>query len=282
MALFGAHVSAAGSILKTFERAREIGAETFQFFLRSPRIWKWKEPDDFVIRNFSQRLKEFGGPVVVHAPYLVNPASGEPELWRRSVNTIIEELSFCDETGIQYYNLHPGTAKGISLTRAIGNIVKAIEEAILRVNPRNTILLLENTAGERGDVGKKIGEIGEIFKRLKGAPVGICLDTCHLLAGGYKINERDGFNELIEELEANGGIEKVKVIHANDSKVPLGGRRDRHEHIGEGFVGFQGFKNFLSHPYLGSLPYIIETPKEGEMDLVNLKRLREIKTSCGV
>ncbi len=275
MALFGAHVSSAGSILKTFDRAKEINAEVFQFFLRSPRIWKWKGISQEEKEKFKEKLKKFKNPVIVHSPYLLNLASANEELRRKSIDVFLEELKFCDEVGIHYYNFHPGTAKGISDKEGIRNVIKSLEEIFNEYTPGFTTVLLENTAGERGDIGKNFEELGEIIRNFEGIKIGICLDTCHAFAYGYEINKKEGFEKFLREVD-KVGIEKIKAIHANDSKVPLGSRKDRHEHIGKGYIGEEGFKNFLEHEYFSKLPYYIETPKEGNMDIVNLNKLREL------
>jgi deoxyribonuclease-4 len=275
MALIGAHVSSAGSILKTFDRAEEISADVFQFFLRSPRVWKWKGVSNQIVKDFSERLREFGNPVMVHAPYLLNLASPDPHLRERSIRTFLEEVEFCDRVGVHFYNLHPGTAKGIDEEEAIKNVVRSFEEAFKRFEPKRTTVLLENTAGERGDIGKSFEELSKILREFPDIPMGVCLDTCHAFAYGYEINTSEGFDRFLREVDRTVGIESIKA-HANVSKTPLGGRRDRHEHIGEGFIGLEGFRNMLGHEYLGNLPYYIETPKEGDMDVVNIKRLREL------
>ncbi len=275
MALFGAHVSSAGSILKTFERAEEVGAEVFQFFLRSPRVWGWKGVSKELVSKFRERLSEFGNPVMVHAPYLLNLASPREDLRRRSVEVFLEELKFCDELGVDFYNFHPGTATGISEEEGMKNILRSLEEIFSSYEPKKTVVLLENTAGEKGDLGKNFEELSLILKSFQGVKMGICLDTCHAFAYGYEINTDTGFSEFLKEVE-KVGLENVKAIHANDSKVPLGSRKDRHEHIGEGFIGLRGFENLLKHEYFGTLPYFIETPKVDDMDRVNLERLRRI------
>ncbi|RLJ71557.1 endonuclease IV [Hydrogenivirga caldilitoris] len=276
MALFGAHVSSAGSILKTFDRAKEVTAEVFQFFLRSPRAWRWKGVSNELVNTFSQELQNFGKPVMVHAPYLLNLASADLELRNRSISVFLEELELCDRAGIHFYNFHPGTAKGISEEEALRNIVSSLERVFNSYEPKTTTVLLENTAGERGDMGKNFSELKEIIDRFPGVKLGVCIDTCHAFAYGYEINKEVGFSRFLSEIERTIGFDRIKAIHANDSKVPLGGRRDRHEHIGEGFIGYEGFRNFLRHEYLRELPYYIETPKTGGMDIVNLNRLREI------
>ena len=275
MALFGAHVSSAGSILRTFERAKEIEAEVFQFFLRSPRVWGWKGVSKELVSEFRRRLSDFGNPVMVHAPYLLNLASPREDLRRRSVEVFLEELRTCDELGIDFYNFHPGTATGVSEEEGMKNILRSLDEIFSSYEPKNTTVLLENTAGERGDLGKSFEELSLILKSFRGVRMGICLDTCHAFAYGYEINTERGFSRFLREME-KVGLESIKAVHANDSKFPLGSKRDRHEHIGEGFIGLKGFENLLRHEYLCTLPYFIETPKEGDMDRVNLERLRKI------
>ncbi len=275
MALFGAHVSSAGSILKTFERAEEIGAEVFQFFLRSPRAWGWKGVSKELVSKFRRRLSDFGNPVMVHAPYLLNLASPKEDLRRRSVEVFLEELIACEELGVDFYNFHPGTATGVDEKEGIMNILRSLEEIFSSCEPKRTTVLLENTAGERGDLGKNFEELSLILKSFDGVRIGVCLDTCHAFAYGYEINTDKGFSEFLKEVDKIG-IENIKAIHANDSKFPLGSRKDRHEHIGEGFIGLKGFKNLFAHEYFRGLPYFIETPKAGDMDRVNLEKLRNI------
>ncbi len=276
MALFGAHVSASGSILKTFSRAKEINAEVFQFFLRSPRVWRWKGVDPKTKEEFKKKLKNFNGVVVVHAPYLLNLASPKEELRKRSVDVFLEELRFCDEVGIHYYNFHPGTATGISEEEGLRNVLKSLEEVFSDYVPKNTTVLLENTAGERGDLGKNFRELGELINPFEGLKIGVCLDTCHAFAYGYQINTKRGFEAFKREADKYVGLERIKLIHANDSKVPLGGRKDRHEHIGKGYIGLEGFRNLLKDDYFSKLPYCLETPKEDNMDVVNLRILRKL------
>jgi len=281
MALFGAHVSASGSLLKTFERAKEVTAEVFQFFLRSPRVWNWKGVDQKTKESFKKKLEEFKNPVVVHAPYLLNLASPKEELRKKSIEVFIEELKFCDEVGIHYYNFHPGTATGITEEEGLRNVINSLSEIFSQYEPKRTIVLLENTAGERGDLGKNFYELKEIMDALPGVNLGVCLDTCHAFAYGYELNTQKGFDRLKKEIENTVGLESVKIIHCNDSKVPLGARKDRHQHIGKGYIGLEGFANLLKDEYFSTLPYYIETPKEGNMDLVNLRTLRELVWSLG-
>lgn len=278
MALFGAHVSSAGSIINTFDRAEKVGAEVFQFFLRSPRAWSWKGVDEETVRAFRERLSYWRKPVMVHAPYLLNLASPREDLRRRSVEVLLEELKVCEKLGISFYNFHSGTATGISEEEGIRNLLRSLEDVFSSYEPKGTTVLVENTAGEKGDLGKSFEELSLILGSFEGMRLGICLDTCHAFAYGYEINTEKGFSKFLKEVE-KVGIERIKAVHANDSKFPLGSKRDRHEHIGEGFIGLKGFENLLKHEYFSTLPYFIETPKVDNMDKVNLGRLRSIAVS---
>jgi len=228
---------------------------------------------------FTKKLREFKNPVMVHAPYLLNLASPDGNLREKSIKVFLEELIFCDEVGIHFYNFHPGTAKGISEKEGLKNVIKSLEEIFSRYTPKFTTVLLENTAGEKGDLGKDFKELREIIRAFEGVKIGVCLDTCHAFAYGYEINTKEGFEKFKREVDRTVRLESVKAVHANDSKVPLGDRKDRHEHVGKGYIGLEGFKNLLKDEYFSELPYYIETPKEGDMDLVNLSILREIYSS---
>jgi deoxyribonuclease-4 len=279
MALFGAHVSSAGSVLKTFERARELSAEVFQFFLGSPRSWRRGSVSKKLVSKFSEELESFGGPVILHASYLINLATGDRQLRERSVKLVIEDLLFCEEAGVHYYNVHPGRCRSSDPEEGIANVIASLEEILSKVDLKRTTLLIENTAGARGDVGKSLEELGRIVSWFGDCRIGVCIDTCHAFAYGYEINSEEGFRRFKEALKEKVGLERVKLIHANDSRMPLGSKRDRHHHIGKGYIGTQGFRNFLKDPHFSRLPYCIETPAEGDMDRVNLRVLREIYRS---
>ena len=274
MALLGTHVSSAGSILNTFQRAEKVCAEVFQFFLRSPRVWKWKGVSEELKEEFKGRVKEFKKPIMVHSPYLINLASKDRELREKSISVFLEELRFCDETGIAFYNFHPGTAKGMTDKEALERIINSLERVLESYTPERTYILLENTAGEKGDIGKNFYELAEIISAFPGVNMGVCLDTCHAFAYGYEINKPEGFVEFKKEIDRTIGLERIKAVHCNDSKAPLGSKRDRHEHIGLGYIGLEGFRNLLKDDYFSKLPYYLETPKVEDWDSVNLKVLR--------
>ncbi|NPA12975.1 MAG: deoxyribonuclease IV [Aquificae bacterium] len=275
MVRIGTHVSSSKSIDLVFDRGKEVGATTIQFFLSSPRSWKWKEREDTEKELYLKKRANFGIlPIVAHSSYLFNLASDDPQLWEKSIQGVINELTLCEELGIEYYVIHPGKAKGQKEEKAIQNIIKAIERVFSTVKLKNTVFLLETLAGQKGEIGKTTEELYQLIKPFQTENIGVCLDTCHLFSAGYRINTEEGFNNYKQELDALIGIEKVKVIHCNDTKTPFNSKKDRHEHIGEGYIGYKGFELFLNDTDFCKLPFILETPKVGNWDLENMRRLK--------
>ena len=277
MVKIGTHVSSAKSLDLVFDRGKEIGADTIQFFVSSPRSWAWKERTEEEKTLFLQKREETGiQPVVVHASYLFNLASADENLRKKSINGVINELKLCEELRIDYYVIHAGKAKGQPEEQAIQNIIGSLKIVFSEVQLKNTTFLFETLAGQKGEIGKTTDEIVALIEPFPNIKTGVCLDTCHLYSAGYKINEEEKFFEYKEELKEKIGLEKVKVIHCNDSKTPFNSRRDRHEHIGEGSIGLKGFELFLNDEYFKNLPFILETPKEGDWDLINMERLKNL------
>ncbi|WP_121923694.1 deoxyribonuclease IV [Hydrogenothermus marinus] len=277
MVKIGAHVSSSKSLDLVFDRGKEIGAETIQFFVRSPRAWAWKERTDKEKELFNKKRKETKiNPLVVHASYLFNLASEDENLRKKSITGVIEELMLCEELNVQYYVIHAGKAKGQSEEKAINHILNAMEDIFKKVNLKNTTFLVETLAGQKGEIGKTTEEIKRLIEPFKTENIGVCIDTCHIYSAGYKINEKKGFNEYKKEVDSLIGLEKVKVIHCNDSKTPFNSHKDRHEHIGKGSIGLKGFELFLNDSYFSKLPFILETPKEDNMDIINIKILKSL------
>jgi deoxyribonuclease-4 len=263
----GVHVSIAGGIDKGLERARELGCSTIQMFSHNPRGWALVKRDEAEIGRFRQLREEFDiSPVFIHTSYLINLASSDKELMKRSVDMVVQELNIADEIGAEYVVLHTGSASGdkpaSARTRAI--------EALRRVSEQgmwNAGLLLENTAGEKGDITSRIAEIAEIRERVRpGLIAGICLDTCHAFSAGYDITKADGITALAAEIRSCFGKAALRLIHLNDSKKPVGSGVDRHEHIGEGTIGKKGLREFLLHPFFSDIPLVLETPKKSDDD----------------
>ncbi len=283
MVRIGAHVSSSKSLDLVFDRAKEIGAETVQFFLNSPRSWSKKERSNEEVKNFLNKKNLFDiHPVVVHASYLYNLASSDETLRRKSIEGVVEDLRFCDILEIDYYVIHPGKAKGLEEKRAIENIKSSLDSIFSIYTPKKTTFLLETLSGQKGEIGKTTYEIKELLSVLPENKSGVCVDTCHIFSAGYRINTEDGFEAYKSEFNSLLGLERIKVVHCNDSKTPFNSRKDRHQHIGEGSIGIKGFELFLTDEFFGNLPYIIETPKENNYDVINIERLRRIveKSTC--
>lgn len=277
MVNIGTHVSSSKSLDLVFDRALEVGAKSIQFFLRSPRSWAWierreKEKSEFLYKKSKYNIE----PLIVHASYLFNLASFDENLRKKSIEGVIQELNLCEELAIDYYVIHAGKTKGKPIEEGINNIVKALEEIFSKIKLDRTTFLIETLAGQGGEVGSKLEDIYKIVKNFKNENIGVCVDTCHIFAAGYNISNKEGFNDFKIQLDSLLGLEMVKVIHCNDSKAPFKSKKDRHEHIGKGFIGLKGFELFLNDEYFSKLPFILETPKEGDMDRENISVLKSL------
>ncbi len=277
MRRLGVHVSISGGYAAALERAVSLGCTAYQVFSRSPRAWKRPKvcDCDFV----RKRLEDLSlGPVCVHAPYLVNLASPDPELRERSVGVVCEDVELSWRMGAGFVVVHPGSGKG----RAEGGVaafLKSLDSLVRFISSKTpgVMLLLENTAGQGFVIGGSIEELTGVVESL-GFPdcLGLCLDTCHLFASGYDIGDV-GTLEGISDVLGKIGLERVRIIHLNDSKGDLGSRIDRHEHIGLGKIGIERFHTFLTFPAFSHQPIILETPKKSdEDDLKNLEVVRGI------
>ncbi|MGQ9759545.1 MAG: deoxyribonuclease IV [Candidatus Methanomethylicaceae archaeon] len=260
----GVHISIAGSLDRSVERAVKIGCNTFQLFTRNPRGWSFSDIPSHVVASFKDRLNNTDiKPVVGHMPYLPNLATPNEEVYRKSVDTLKAELERCSILGIPYLVTHLGSHLGSGKEMGRDRLVFALNSA-LETN-KNCMLLLENTAGQKNSMGTKFEEIREIMDRIDyKEKVGFCFDTCHAFVAGYDIKTRIG--EVMDELDCIIGIGRLKIIHLNDSKGDLGSHLDRHEHIGLGKIGEEGFMRILSDKRVTSVPLIMETPVDSRRD----------------
>lgn len=274
----GLHVSIAGKIYESVDRAHALGCECMQIFSRNPRSWQTAKLVKSDVEEFKRRReKEKIKPLIVHIPYLVNLASPEDKLYKKSIQSYIEDAERADLLGAEYFITHLGSHKGEGQDLGIRRFASALDKIIKKLHPK-VMILLENTAGSGNWLGGTFEEISEIMEKSNQKKnLGLCFDTCHAYAAGYDIANKEGLNKTLKKIDKLMGIDKLKVIHLNDSKGDLGSRLDRHEHIGEGRIGKSGFKVILHHPKLKSLPLILETPKKGpESDPMNLKAVRSI------
>jgi deoxyribonuclease IV len=250
----GIHTSIGGSYLNALESARKLGCNALQIFSASPRMWQSGPAriPELDATAFRARREELClGPLVVHANYLVNLAAAQPMLRTRSIQGLHDEIVRAVALGADFLVVHPGARGEGGAAQAIATVLESVKQATKRIALGGLKILVENTAGMGTAVGSRLEEVGEIIAGLlRDLPAGACLDTAHLFAAGYDIKSESGLASTIEQIESTIGLENVPVFHANDSKIPLGGRVDRHEHIGEGKIGRDAFARILQHPRL--------------------------------
>ena len=274
----GMHVSIAGEIHLAVDRACALGCNTMQIFSRNPRGWKVSPLTKSKVDEFKRRRQAAGiTPLFVHIPYLINLASPEKELLYKSQEAYIKDIQRADSLGAEFFVTHLGSHKGKGEEKGIETFSRALNIVIRRTNPKLTILL-ENTSGAGNWLGGDIGHLRAIIERIaQKSKIGVCFDTCHAYAAGYDISSREGLAKTVKELDKGIGLNRLFLIHLNDSKGKLGSHLDRHEHIGKGEIGLEGFKILLNHPGLKGVPLILETPKKGpEWDPMNLNVVRKI------
>ncbi len=276
----GVHVSIAGGLDRGLERAKELGCSTVQMFSHNPRGWGFGSRQQEEIVRFRTLKKTYDiSPVFIHTSYLINLAASSQELLRKSVAMVIAELNIADQIDAEYVVLHTGSASGdepgTARRRAIGALKQIAEAGRWKAG-----LLLENTAGERGDITSRVHELAEILVRVpRGLIAGICLDTCHAFSAGYNLGTADDVDALAEDIAGNCGRDALKLVHLNDAKKPRGSGVDRHEHIGEGTIGKKSFSIFLNHPFFARIPLVLETPKISSDD--DRRNLRTVATLIG-
>jgi len=274
----GVHVSISGSIDMAVDRAVERNCTTFQIFTRNPRGWKFKQLSNDKVKNFVDKLVASGiDPAVAHMPYLPNLASPRKNIYAMSSKTLIVEIDRCGRLEIPYLVTHLGSHLGRGMEVGFERIINACNAALSKVN-NNVMLLLENTAGTKNSMGSSFEDIRYMIDSIAARErVGICFDTCHGFAAGYDLRDTEAVQKTLEAFDRILGLRLLKAIHINDSKGKLGSHIDRHEHIGMGFIGNEGFRAILHHQSLKDLPFILETPIDNRRDdLGNLRKVKEL------
>ena len=276
--LIGAHVSIAGGLGNAVERGVERESDAIQIFHQSSRAWRPNVYSDDDVAEFrtamdASRIES----VAIHAVYLINCASGEDEIRRKSLTSLKSALALGDRIGATGVVLHPGSQKGRDYDESLAAVGEALKEALAETE--RCPILLEDTAGAGGTLGRDFDELARIIELGgSGARLGLCLDCCHMLASGFEVRRRDALAKVIEELEDKIGLDRLKALHINDSKMPLGSNRDRHATLGDGELGERGLRVFLSEPRFEGLPALLETgPDAGGPDREQVriaKRLR--------
>lgn len=276
----GAHMSIAGGYYKSVEAAKAAGCDCVQLFTKNNNQWRAKPITDEEADAFCNQLRDDSiGHPISHASYLINLASPDDELWKKSVDAMIIELERADQLSIPYVIVHPGSFTTSSESKGLMKISKALNEIHRRRSKLQAVTLLENTAGQGTNLGWDFEHLGKIISRVKqDERVGVCIDTCHAFAAGYELDDPVAYKSTIKKLDDAVGLSRVKAFHLNDSKREFGSRVDRHEHIGEGEMGLEPFRNLLNDKRFQNVPMYLETPKgetDGEdWDVMNLETLR--------
>ena len=270
----GLHTSIAGGLERSAIKAGEMGANTLQIFSSSPRQWKASVPSAPAIELLNAFRKKYDlTPLVIHDNYLINLASANEGIRKQSIEAFRGELVRAIAIGAEYLVAHPGNYKGQTIEQGIFHFLQGGGAAAEGLKFDKLMLLVECTAGAGAQIGGRFEElhaIREYAAQMTHLPVGFCLDTCHLLVSGYNISTEDGFKKTIAEADRILGLDHVRVIHTNDSKAPLGSHVDRHEHIGQGYIGLDGFRRILTHPKLRNKAFILETPGDQDDEQRNL------------
>ncbi|MCE9584164.1 MAG: deoxyribonuclease IV [Planctomycetes bacterium] len=274
----GAHMSIAGGLHLALESGAALGCSSVGLFIKPSNQWKAKPLTEEQVALFRERRAALGiRHAVAHASYLVNLASPVPELLEKSRAGFRIEMERCESVGVDYLVFHPGAHMGAGVESGLDTLAASLDRVHAECAGFRLKVLIEITAGAGTLLGSRFEELAGILDRVA-APerLGVCLDSCHLFAAGYDISNAKGWSAVMDELDAKVGIDRVLAWHANDSKTPLGSHRDRHEAIGKGTVGVEGFRCLMSDARFTDVPKILETPKEGDMDPVNLALLRKL------
>ncbi|MEM7816477.1 MAG: deoxyribonuclease IV [Candidatus Aenigmatarchaeota archaeon] len=275
----GCQVSISGKIYEAIDRAKALGCNCMQIFTRNPRQIRRKNLSKLDIKIFKERVqKENINPIVAHIPYTLNLATSKNRFHKITIKEFIQDLIEIDKLGIQYLVTHMGSYKGTTEADGLFRVIEALRKILEATKDSKTMILLENTSGSGNWLGYNFVHQHIVLENLNWINrVGICLDTAHAWSAGYRIDDLEGLNTLIEEIDKKIGLDRLKIVHLNDTKEKLNSRRDRHFHIGEGLIGEKGFYNILNHQKLKNLPFILETPKKSEEDDIrNLETVRRL------
>lgn len=276
--LLGAHVSIAGGLDKAFARAEDVGCTVMQIFTKNASQWQAKPLGNLEVEAFSNAWSvSVIGPVIAHDSYLINLATPEDAAWEKSKAAFLDEMERCAALGIPQLVMHPGAHVGSGKAMGIERVISAFEDIFIRA-PKGVKILLENTAGQGTCLGNSFEDLAAIMAPFPARSFGVCFDTCHAFAAGYDISSMQGYETVMEEFDKVVGIKAIELFHVNDCKKSLGSRVDRHEHIGKGAIGVEGFRTLMQDKRFRKIPKILETPKgeDNEFDRKNLELLRTL------
>lgn len=282
--IVGAHMSTQGGVWRGVERAKEVGCDCVQVFTKNNNQWNAKDLQPEDIQHFDEQMKSTGiVKPIAHASYLINMAAPSDELWQKSIAAMIDELRRAEQLHLDGVVVHPGSYTTSSVEEGLQRIIAAVKEVLAATSGLKVKLLLENTAGQGSNLGADLSDLGTILAAVEQPTrIGVCIDSCHAMAAGYDLAEAAGLKKLLNDIEAQFGIERVAALHLNDSKKGCGSRVDRHEHIGQGTIGVEGFKRWLKNKALRAIPMYLETPKGNDeetgedLDVMNLRVVRDL------
>lgn len=278
----GAHMPITGGVDKAVERIMSIGGTALQIFSRNQRQWKVKPLEEKVVENFKRLREEWGNyPVSVHDSYLINLASPKPEGAAKSVKAFAQELRRTESLGIEYIVTHPGSHLGSGKVEALERYVANLDQAIAESETEEVRILIENTAGQGTNLGSRFGELATILEDSGYTErMGVCFDTCHAFAAGYDLHTAESCSEVFARFDKLIGLDNIRFFHLNDCKEGLAAHKDRHEHIGKGQIGLEGFRAIINDPRFSAVPKVIETPKDDDpcftLDRMNIDLLRSL------
>ena len=260
--LLGAHVSIAGGLTRAVDEARELRCEATQIFSGSKTQWRQRELGDDEVRAYRRGMRDLGVErSMIHDSYLINLASSDRVLWKRSLDAFLDEMNRCARLGIGALVMHPGSHRGAGEAAGIRNVVRALSRAMKATRRSGVRILLETTAGQGDCLGARFEHLAEIMAGLGDDPrLRVCFDTCHVFAAGYDLRTRYGLETTLSEFDRTIGLERLSLFHLNDSKGDLGSRVDRHEHIGKGKIGASLFRTLVRARRFRLIPKVIETP----------------------
>ncbi len=283
MHLFGAHMSIAGGVEQAFVRAAEVGCRALQIFTKNANQWRAKPLAAESLQAFRRAWRKSGiGPVLAHDSYLINLAAPDAEKWEKSRAALVDEMIRCHQLGVPALVMHPGAHLGSGVDAGIARVCEALRR-IFREAPESVTVLLENTAGQGTYLGARFEELAAIMDGVPRGRFGVCFDTCHAFAAGHDLAGTAGYARVMDDFERLVGIKCIRAFHLNDSKKGCGARVDRHEHIGRGAIGEEGFRALVGDPRFAQIPMILETPKDaqGALDRMNLATLRRLAQEEG-
>jgi deoxyribonuclease-4 len=273
---FGLHVPIQKGYDRAVDYAQKLGCSAMQVFSSNPKTYRVSAPDVAALERFRERRRAAGlDPTAIHTSYLINLASEDPKIVTGSVGLLKGDLNVAGKGGIAYVNTHLGSYGSRPRSQGFAQVVAALEDSLETIAP-GVVLVMENSAGAGQLCGGTLAELGEFVRAVGHPQLGVCLDTAHAWAAGYAIDTKDGVDRFVAEAESEVGLERLKMFHFNDTQVPLGAHRDRHWHIGEGNIGFEGFRALAAHPELREKTAILETPGDEADDARNMQTIRLI------